>query len=108
MNTLSSPSDLTADVQNELSQGRPDGGLRNQLSQQQWAEAMPPFFHLNLNMKSWSLLEFEIAQKYLAANSTGWWYYSANRFVVQRNEDAILIKMWAKDEPFKGEIVPIS
>ena len=98
MTTRSKPAEI---AQNQVAreQGRPDVTDGRRLTQAEWAKVLPPFFHIRPEMKTWGTVEWEVAQKWMGKNATGWWYYNDKRFVFEKVDDAILLKMWAKDEP---------
>jgi hypothetical protein len=69
------------------------------LTDDEWAKAMPPFYVIQLNFDQWSTLEYEIALKFLLKNGTGWIYYRDKRFVIEKEEDYCLFRMWAENKP---------
>lgn len=105
-NSLASPADnLTIIEQGVMAEDRPQTPvlLRNQIDADEWARKMPPLVALELNFDRWTEFEWQIAQKFIASRSTGWWYFDQrNRLAFEKTEDYVMFYMWAKNEPMSG------
>jgi hypothetical protein len=72
------------------------------LTNEEWAEILPPFYYLKITFDRWTNLEYEIALKRALENSEGWVYYRDKRFVFELAEDFTLFKMWAENRPMQN------
>lgn len=78
--------------------------LRNQLSHEQWAAVMPPLYTKEVNFNRWGKFEWQICCKWLARNTTGWWYWDKDSWLVfEKLDDHVLFTLWAKNEPMAAD-----
>lgn len=102
-NSLSNPLGNLTKMELKIVEDRPTLTLlRNQLSHEQWAAIMPPLYTKEVNFDRWREFEWQVCLKWLAHNTTGWWYWDTSKWVTfEKIEDHVLFSMWARNEPMQ-------
>ncbi len=74
----------------------------------EWVRKAAPFYWIKVSNigseRKWSATERHMVTKWLDEHSGGWVYWDQNEtYIFEKDVDRIAFKLWAVDDPFKGD-----
>lgn len=74
------------------------------LTSEQWAEAVAPFWYLDVKNPSWGRTQRDMIVKWIEAHIGNWFYFDGSHTYVFGNQgDYMLFRMWIADDPFAND-----